>query len=140
MGWVIFAISAAVCWGLASFLMGVSTVEKLDPATTSLVNAFFATLVGGIWVFLEKSPHKITGIPLTFAALSGRSGGVAGIMFCKVIATGTSVSIGIAIVRVRMVVVATLLGAVFLKEGLSPRSLLGLILSLTGLYLLVGAK
>jgi len=140
MSWVIFAISAAICFGLTSFLMGISTAGKLNPATVSFVNALFATLVGGIWVFLEKGFHRIIWTPLILATLSGVFGGVAGIMFCKMIATGANLSIGVAIVRVGTVVVAALLGVVLLKEGLSPRSLIGIILSLIGLYLLVGAK
>jgi len=66
--------------------------------------------------------------------------GLASIFFLKMFATGTNLSVGVPLVRIGIVLIATILGLVVLKEGFNVRFLVGFFLAIFGLYILVTAR
>lgn len=74
---------------------------------------------------------------LLFSILAGIMVGLASIFFTKLFAIGTNLSIGVPIVRIGMVVFASILGVLLLKEGINVKYVVGVLLSLTGLFLVI---
>lgn len=74
---------------------------------------------------------------LIYSILAGIAIGITTILMLKVFALGVNLSIGIPIFRIGIVLIASLLGILLLKEAVSLKYLVGFVLSLIGLYLLV---
>jgi len=73
-----------------------------------------------------------------FSILAGVSVGLASLTFIKVFSVGgAGLSLGSPVVRVGMVLGAFLIGVFILKESVSAKQILGLILSVIGVYLLM---
>ncbi|GAI86232.1 unnamed protein product, partial [marine sediment metagenome] len=72
-----------------------------------------------------------------YSVLAGVSIGLASLFFIKMFASGANLSIGVPLVRIGIVLLASVLGILILKEGFSFRYLIGFALSLIGLYLLI---
>jgi uncharacterized membrane protein len=75
-----------------------------------------------------------------YSTLAGVAIGFATIFFIKMFATGTNLSIGVPLVRIGIVLLASILGIVLLKEGVNLRYWAGFLLSLAGLYLLISSR
>jgi len=142
MSWVIFAVLTIICYTLMDLFIKLSA-GKIESGLGGLIINLASVIPPLLWVVLfklsgQKVPHTKDG--LIYSTIAGLSIGIGAICFMKMFATGVNLSIGVPFVRIGIVIAASILGVVLLKEGLSPKLLVGLILSLTGLYLLIGAK
>ena len=77
---------------------------------------------------------------MLYSTLAGIAIGFATITFVKMFATGTNLSVGVPLVRIGIVLLASILGFVFLKEAVSLKYLAGFLLALLGLYLVITSR
>lgn len=90
-----------------------------------------------IWAKSKGVKFFFSNEGLIYATIGGIMIGLASITFIKMFSTGSNLSIGVAVVRVGMVILAVLLGIFLLQEKLEVRQILGIVLSLFGLGLIL---
>lgn len=139
MTWSLWAVITAILYGLFDFFVK-KTAGKVDDSTAALIFNVVATIVLVVYVLIDRlsgSKTYITNEGLTYNIIGGLLIGLASITFIKVFSTGSNLSVGVAIVRVGMVVLAAFLGLFILKDKLDLRQLLGLATAVVGLALLL---
>jgi transporter family protein len=121
-------------WGLSSFIMGL--IGRDVPHQSALVcNMLGAFLVNAVWFILNR------GINFSFssyhlgAILSGTLFTVADLCYYRLSKAGMPVSV-LGPVTSLYIIVPILLGALFLKEALTLRKLVGIAFGLAALWLL----
>jgi len=140
MAWLNFALLTVVFYSVFDLFVKLSS-DKMN----SYFNAFIINLVATVVLLFFVIYAYFTGEKLfdvkpggwLFSILAGLAIGAASIFFVKMFATGTNLSVGVPLVRVGMVVIGSILGIVLLKEGFSPKYILGVLLALAGLFLVV---
>ena len=139
MNWIGYAIVAIFSISIFDFLLKLS-IGKIHNSLAG----FLANLVGAFVIFLflifsfSQNEKVFTTKPggILIAVLAGIAVGLANIFFLKLYGTGVNFSIAQPFVRVGVVIVGSLIGAILLKEGASIKYLIGFSLSLIGLYLI----
>jgi uncharacterized membrane protein len=139
MSWLYWAIITAVFYGLFDFF-----VKKTAGKVEDGLAAFIFNTVSAIVLVVYLAIGKYRGIKI-FASTEGLIynviGGIfialASITFIKVFSSGSNLSIGVAIVRIGMVILATLLGLFLLQEKLMFKQIIGIIIALFGLFLVL---
>lgn len=138
MSWVVWAI-------LAIFLMGTSDLfRKLgsnlkDPAFANLIFQF-GSFITAIVLFMiyRKTSNDPKGI--LFALIGGVLISIFTLISFKTLSIGPGVSTVMPVLRIGGITLVTILGIVILKEKFSVQSLLGIVFSVVGLYLLLSSK
>jgi len=137
--WLVYALATAIFYtGLDYFVK--KTAGKIDDFLGSVIINFFAVLPAlAIWLWLKISNQQIlyTKEGGLYSILAGLSIGIGTITFLKMYASGANLSLGSPLVRIGTVALVTLVGILILKEPLSTKQVLGLVLSIVGLSLLV---
>ena len=143
MNWLTFALATIVFYSLMDFFIKISS-DKIHSGLGGFIINFVSTIVLLIFLLYSKlQGEKVLETKpggLLYSTLAGASIGFATIFFIKMFATGTNLSIGVPLVRIGIVLLASMLGIVLLKEGVSLKYLLGFLLSLVGLYLLITSR
>jgi len=141
--WLTLALLTIVFYSLMDFFIKLSS-DKIHSGLGGFIINFVSTAV--LFIFLifskfqgEKVFETKPGGAL-YSVIAGLAIGFATIFFLKMFATGTNLSIGVPLVRTGIIVLASILGIVFLKEGFNIKYAFGLFLSLIGVYLLVTSR
>lgn len=143
MNWLTFALTTIVFYSLFDFFVKLTAGKIHDGLGVFLMN-FVSTIV--LLAYLVISKMRGEDIFLTkpggvfYSIIAGVSISLAGIFFLKMFATGTNLSVGVPLVRIGIVLMASLLGVFVLKEGVNLKYIFGFLLSCLGLYLLTTAK
>lgn len=140
MNWLVLALGAAIFNALMDFFVKLAS-GKIHEGLGGFIINIFATIVLLVFVIISKlKGEQIFNIKpggLGYSVLAGISIGIATICFIKMFAIGTNLSTGVPLVRISMILIASILGFLFLKEAINLRYLIGFLLSLVGLYLLI---
>jgi uncharacterized membrane protein len=140
MNWILFASLTIVFYSLFDFFLKMSS-DKIHAYWGGFIVNLVATIVMLVFVFYAKfHGEKIFEVKpngVLFSIFAGISVGLVTVFFFKMFATGVNLSIGAPLVRVGMVVLASILGIVLLKEGINLRYVVGIFVSLLGLYLIL---
>ncbi|MDO1447777.1 EamA family transporter [Rhodocytophaga aerolata] len=138
MHWLTLLIITAVFFGFYNFFIKVSAGHIHEILGAVILQAI-ALLLGGIalvYLKLKQVPFENSGKGLLFAVLAGVFVGLAEITSFYAFSKGTPASVGIPVIVGGTVIVGTLLGVIFLKEQLHCQHYAGIVLILTGIYIL----
>lgn len=137
--WLLYAFLTIIFYvGLDFFLK--KAAGKIDDFWGTVVINFFAVLPALLVVLYLKLANKTimaTSEGLIYSALAGISIGIGTITFIKLFATGANLSLVSPMVRIGIILGATLVGVIVLRESLSIRQILGILLSVIGLGLII---
>lgn len=140
MNWLTFALVTIIFYSLMDFFIKLSSDKIHSGLGGSIIN-LVSTIVLLVFLFYSKlQGEKVLETKpggILYSTLAGISIGFATIFFLKMFATGTNLSVGVPLVRVGIVLLASVLGILFLKEAISFKYLIGFILAVIGLYLLI---
>lgn len=140
MGWLGFAFLTIIFYAIFDFFLKLSS-ERIHGGLGGFLINFTAAIV--LLVFIAIAKIKGEQIPLPrsggvlYSLLAGLAIGMATIFFMKMFAVGVNLSIGIPLVRIGIVLLASLIGVFILKEDITLKYVAGFILALVGLYLLI---
>lgn len=135
MNWIIYSLIGIGILGISDLFRKLASNLK-DPFFTNLVFQLSATSFAVITYLIFS--RKIQNDPknIFFAFLGGVTIAAFSLFSFKALAMGPGVSTVIPILRVGGVTLVAILGILILKEKLTIQSVLGLIFSAIGIYLL----
>lgn len=140
MAWLNYAFLTIIFYSLFDLFLKLSS-DKMNTWFNAFIINLVATLVLLVFVvYAYFSGEKLFAVKpggWLFSILAGIAVGGASIFFVKMFATGTNLTVGVPLVRVGMVVLGSLLGVFLLKEGYSLKYILGVLLSIAGLFLVI---
>lgn len=137
--WLLFAGAAMVCLASADFCLKMASTRISGPLS-ALIYGLFAFLVALLWVLLTRSGEitsQFSWIGGLYSVLVGIFFGLVVVFMYQTFAAGAPISLGTPLVRTGGIILASLAGILVLGERVTPRYILGFLLSLLGLYLLV---
>jgi len=141
MTWLILALLAATLSGFTDFFIKLSA-GKIHATFSGFVINLVSTLVLLPFIFCYKAKgeniFKFGTNGLAYSIIAGIIIGFLTIVMLKMYSQGTNLSIGSPLIRIGSVVLVISLGILFLKEPITLKFVVGFLLSLAGLYLLVG--
>lgn len=143
MNWLIFAILTILSYSVFDFFVKLSSDKIHSGLGGLIINVVSALVLLAFTLFSKlKGENVFEAKPggWLYSVLAGVTVGLATIFFLKMFSTGTNLSLGVPLVRIGMVVLASIFGVVLLKEGFNLKYLIGFALSLIGLYLLLTSK
>lgn len=138
MNWIFLAIVSAVTLGAYNFFLKVASGNINQIIGAVILQVVAAAVGGGILLVLKLShaPLAITHKGVLFAVLAGFVVGLSEISTFFLFSRGVPASTGIPIIVGGAVVVGTALGAIFLKEALSPVHYVAVLFIVVGIFLL----
>lgn len=143
MHWLILALASAITFSIAD-LFGKLSSDKLHPYLGAFLINFFSALtvfIPLIFFYLKGEPvFEVKPKGISFAIIAGITVGLASLFLFKTFASGVNLSISVPVVRTAIVVIASVLGILILKEGINVKLIAGLFLSIIGIYLISTAK
>ena len=143
MNWLSFALATIIFYSLMDFFIKLSS-DKIHAGLSGFIINLVATIVLLVFLFYSKfQGEKVLATKpggILYSTLAGVAIGLATIFFLKMFATGTNLSLGVPLVRMGIVLLASILGIVFLKEGVDLKYFAGFAFSLLGLYLLITSR
>ncbi len=137
--WLTYAILTILSYALFDLFVK-KTSGKIDDFLAALIINLTASLPPLLFFLFLKISNKsvlYSKDGLIYAVISGILVGLASVTFIKMFASGSYLSVGSPTVRVGMVVLASVFGVLVLKETLSARQIVGIIISVFGLSLLI---
>jgi len=139
MSWIIYTIIALVVVSFSDFFRKLAS-QLHDPFFTALLFQI-GSIITTILMYLIFS-RKIESNPMAigYALFGGVLVAIFTLFSFKALATGPGVSTVMSILRVGGITLVVFLGMVILKEKLSITSVVGLLLSLAGIYLMFTGK
>lgn len=141
MQWLFFALLAALLNALMDFFVKLSS-NKISDAVGGALLCACATVVMAIPVLYSKFRGEsllITRDGVLYSALAGISVGLATFFIFKMFSTRVDLSLAVPTLRVGIILFATILGVVLLHEKMSIRLIIGMLLALSGIYVVVTA-
>jgi transporter family protein len=137
--WVAFGAGAAISLALADFSVKLAA-NRISSGLGAVIYGVCTLTIGLIWLYAGRANGQ-----QQFATREGLLAAIAvGIAFSFVtiflyltFATGVDISRAVPAIRITGILMASLLGIILLREGLSLRYLIGLVVALAGIYLLV---
>jgi uncharacterized membrane protein len=137
--WVAFGAGAAISLAVADFSVKLAS-NRISSGWGVVVYGVCTLTVGLVWLFAGRAggqPQFVTreGLLLAISAVVAFS--FVTIFLYLTFATGVDISRAVPAIRITGILLASLLGILLLREGLSVRYLIGLGLALAGIYLLV---
>ena len=135
--WLLYASLSAVFASLTSILAKIG-IENVESNLGTAIRTIVVLIMSWIIVFITKKQHEIKNIDrrsLAFIVLSGIATGGSWLCYYKALQDGLA-SIVVPIDKLS-ILVTILFAYVFLKEKLSKKSLLGLILIVVGTLVLL---
>ena len=140
MGWVNLAFLTLLFYALFDLFVKLAAGKIHDGLGAFVINLVATMVLVLFLLYSSINGEKINYFKtegVVYAIIAGILVGLASIFFIKMFSAGADLSLGTPLVRVGTVLVSALIGIVFLKEGFSPKFLIGFLLSISGLYLLV---
>ena len=135
--WLIYALLSALFASLTSIL-GKFGVENIESNLGTAIRTIVVLIMAWILVFATKKQRdirKIDKMSLIFIVLSGIATGASWLCYYRALQEGLA-SVVVPIDKLS-ILVTILFAYIFLKEKLSKKSILGLILIVTGTLLLI---
>jgi uncharacterized membrane protein len=143
MNWILYCIITIMFYGLHDVILKLLS-DKVNATISSIIISISASVAMLIFYYLNNNA-KIINIknelkPFTHEALllviAGISLGFATISFIKMFNAGTSFSVGIPLVYIGIILISIMIGFFFFKEPISIKNLLGILLSMVGIFLI----
>ncbi|MFH2061874.1 MAG: EamA family transporter [Candidatus Beckwithbacteria bacterium] len=138
MNWLFLAICATVSFGLYNFLIKISS-NKFNPAIVVMMVTGMAFVVSSIFTLVLKLSGERLNINknlIYIPLLAGLFYGIAIVFYNLLFLRGVSVSVGAPITGAGTLVVASLLGFIFLKEPIIVVKITGILSVILGIFLL----
>jgi uncharacterized membrane protein len=140
MNWLTFAFLTIISYAVFDFFMKLSS-QKIDAGLGGFIINAVSAVVLAIFIALVKIRGDSIPGPkpggILYSLLAGTAIGLATIFFLKMFSSGVNLSVGVPLVRVGIVLLASILGIVILKEGFTAKYIIGMLLALAGLYLII---
>ena len=140
MNWLTYAFLTIFFYAFFDFFLKLSAGKIHDMFGVTIINFLSTIIVSAFLIFAKFRNENIFQVKqggYLYSILAGISIGLASLFFIKMFATGVNLSIGVPLVRIGIVLLAGILGALLLKESINLQYLIGFALALVGLYLLV---
>jgi len=139
MSWIIYSFIAIGVIGISDLFRKLAS-HLQDPFFTNLVFQI-ASVTTAVILFLLFS-RKIEDNPrdIIYAVLGGMSISLFSLISFKALSTGPGVSVVIPVLRIGGIALVVVLGIFLLKEKLTLQTILGLLFSAIGIYLLYSNK
>lgn len=141
MNWIVFAVLTIISYAIFDFFLKLSA-ERIHGGLGGFLINLVATLVLLAFIAYNKLRGETLTTPkpggILYSILAGISIGFATIFFMKMFSANVNLSIGIPFVRIGIVLLASMLGILLLKEGFTIRYVIGMLLALLSLYLIIG--
>lgn len=139
MNWSIYALLAILFTGFSDLFRKIGSDLK-DPFFASLIFQIgtFSTTVIMYLLFSRKYINDPKGI--TFAFIGGIFIAIFTTLSFKALSIGPGASVVLPVLRIGGIIIVVMLGILVLKEKLSLQTIFGLILSISGIYLLFTNK
>ena len=137
---VALALAAMVVLAMADFSIKQSS-GKISASVGTMIYALSALLISGLWVLWSSTQGRLEVTPtgVAWSVATGLCfGAFTGLLFV-VFTTGANLSVAVPVIRMGGVVIVSALGVALLGEQLTPRHVIGLCLTLLGVYLLAAA-
>ncbi len=137
--WLVWAVITAFFYGLFDFFVKKTSGKVEDGLAAFIINTISALVLLVYILFAKYKGFKLfaTQQGLMFAVIAGIFIGIASMTFIKVFSSGSSLSVGVTIVRVGMIIIGITLGVLVLQEKLDIRQIVGAIMALIGLGLIL---
>lgn len=137
--WFIYALITIVGYaGMDFFIKRAS--GKIDDFLGTVIINFFAlvpALIVFTWLKFSNSEILYSRDGALYSMFAGLFIGIGSITLIKMFAIGSNLSIGSPVVRIGTVVLTVLLGILLLNETFSYKQILGIVLSISGMILLI---
>ncbi|MCE8423329.1 MAG: EamA family transporter [Candidatus Methanoperedens sp.] len=135
MNWIIYAVACVFLYGIMQFFIKLASTGS-NPILSSMIfitAQFIVQIILGTY-FIQKSDLVFGSDTVKYGILGGIAAALATIFFFLAIQQSTLSKV-VPIVNMN-VVIAVLLGVVFLKDMMNLRIVAGIILAITSIYLL----
>jgi bacterial/archaeal transporter family protein len=138
MSWLIFALLATVGFGVYNFFTKISADKLSAPVALVVItgSAFLVALIGVLIFKFSGQDVSFSGNALIFPIFAGVSTGIAELFYLLMFVNKAPLIIGNPLVVGGTVLVALILGMIFLKEHISIVSGMGVFFVLMGIVLL----
>lgn len=136
--WLPLAGLCALALALADFLLKLAS-DKISSSLGMLVYGFITLAVAAGWLAYQRAagqPAFVTGVGWLYAAGAGLAFAAVTLLLYLTYAR-VSVSVGSPLIRLTAIVLTSLLGILVLREPVTARYVLGLVLALAGVALIV---
>ncbi len=139
MSWIFYSLIAIGIVGVSDIFRKLASNLK-DPFFTNLVfqTAASITTVITYLIFSRNVENDPKGI--IYAILGGVTIATFSLFSFKALSTGPGVSVVMPVLRIGGISFLVLLGIIFLKEKISTQTIIGLLFSVIGIYLLFSNK
>lgn len=132
-GWFVFAAIALLLWGWWGFFPKLAT-NYINPKSVLIYQAIGMVIIAILVLFLVRFKPEIHTKGITFAILSGIAGALGGLFFLFAISRGKASVIVPATALYPLVTI--ILAFLILKEPITLKQGIGIILALTAMVLL----
>lgn len=138
MSYFIMMLLAGIGNGMGDFFSKLAA-GKMSPYLAAMIMSVSALCTVAVYFFLVR--HQAGNLVLTkagvgYAILGGLSIGVGMVFFFNLFAKGVNITQAQPIIKSVVVLSAVLLGAIVLKEKMTVSQIIGLLLSVAGIYFL----
>lgn len=142
MNWLVYATLGAILNAFSSLCIKLSS-GRIHPGLGGSILNFVALVITGAYAATMRSRGSIiqyTSPGIFYSVLAGLLIGTAVTCFYTMLGSGTNVSLGVPVVQIGNILLASTLGILLLKESFTPKYLVGMVLALAGLYLVITSK
>lgn len=135
--WLLFAGAAMVCLATADFCLKMASTRISGPLAAAIYG-LFAFLVALFWVLAARARGGVFRFSWTgalYCVFVGVFFGLVVVFVYETFAAGAPISRASPLIRAGGILLVSLAGILILREHITPRYVLGFLLSLVGLYL-----
>ena len=139
MNWVAYAVGAAVALAIADVLVKLAA-GRLPSSLGLLLYGCVPFITGLVWFLWDKSRNvSMAAQPqaIIFAVGVGVAFTLVTIAMYAVFRAGAPISLASPLIRLAGLLIASAVGVLFWKEGISVRYVIGMVLSLAGIFLIM---
>src|SRR5688500_16941330 len=139
MSWVVYAVGAAVALAVAGVLVKLAA-GKLPSSFGLLLYGCVPFATGLVWFLWDKSrngPMPVQPQAAVFAVGVGVAFTLVTIALYGAFRVGAPISMASPLIRLAGLLIASVVGVLFWKEGISVRYVIGMALSVIGIFLIV---
>ncbi len=134
-GWFLPALLATVLWGVWGFFQKMAT-NHMPPRTVYIVSALGAVVVVLALLVTNKNPFSFSAGGMLFAVIAGLCSAIGGLLFLLALSKGAS---AVVITFTALYpVVTVILSFSLLRESITLKQGMGIVLALLSMVLLAG--